>query len=63
MCGVITEQFARFEASYVLVRMLRQFDRLENTEVGDGKLRMHHTIENRPGGGVHVAFRVAESPP
>ena len=56
---ILTEQFARFEASYVLMRLLRQFDRLENKEEGDGRIRMHHTIENRPGAGVQVALRVA----
>ncbi|ETN45276.1 uncharacterized protein HMPREF1541_09107 [Cyphellophora europaea CBS 101466] len=55
------QQFARTEASYLLVRLLQRFDKIENMEKGDGKLKMHHTIENRSGTGVQVRFRVAEN--
>ena len=51
------EQFARTEASYVVVRVLQTFDQIENLD--HGPLRMHHTIENRSGSGVQVRLHAA----
>ncbi|KAK4163350.1 putative cytochrome P450 [Cladorrhinum sp. PSN259] len=55
------QQFARTKASYVVVRLLQKYDRIENAEEpDDAPLRFHHTIENRSGSGVQVRLREAE---
>lgn len=48
------EQFAFTETGYVVVRMCQRFDQIENMEEGDGRIRLHHAIENRSGTGVQV---------
>ena len=55
------EQFSLTETSYVVVRFLQRFDRIENME-GPGPIRLHHTIENRSGSGVQVRLHAAKYP-
>ncbi|EHY56088.1 hypothetical protein HRR90_007961 [Exophiala dermatitidis] len=54
----IGQQFARTEAMYTISRMLQIFDQVENLE-GPGRIKMHHTIENRSGSGVQVRLHLA----
>lgn len=46
------------EASYLIVRVLQQFDKCENME-GPGEIKLHTAIENRSGTGVQVRFHQA----
>ncbi|KAL9129368.1 MAG: hypothetical protein Q9217_002168 [Psora testacea] len=46
------------QTSYVLVRFLQRFDKLENMEE-PGPVRLHHAIENRSGSGVVVRLHEA----
>lgn len=55
------EQFARTEAMYVLVRLLQEFDTIENMESADTPMKFRHTIENRSGTGVQVRLHSAKS--
>ena len=55
----ITEQFSLTETSYVVVRFMQKFDRIENMEE-PGPIRLHHSIENRSGSGVQVRLHVAK---
>ena len=48
-----TEQFALTEASYVIVRLLQRFDKLENLET-DPVTRHNLTLTNCSGNGVKV---------
>lgn len=59
---MLTEQFARTEACFILVRLLQTFDRIENMEP-PGPIKMHHTIENRSGTGVQVRLHAASAAP
>jgi hypothetical protein len=43
---------------YTIVRLLQEFDGLENMEA-PGPMRFHHTIENRSGTGVQVRMHAA----
>lgn len=54
----MAEQFAYTEASYLIVKFLQRFDKVENME-GPGEIKLHTAIENRSGTGVHVRFREA----
>ncbi|KAI1325236.1 putative N-alkane-inducible cytochrome P450 [Xylariaceae sp. FL0255] len=54
------QQFGRQEVSYVLSRFCQKYDRVENVEEGDGRIRLHHAIENRSGTGVQVRLHEAE---
>ena len=56
---MIVEQFSLTETSYVVVRFLQRFDRIENMEE-PGPIRLHHAIENRSGSGVQVRLHAAE---
>lgn len=58
MADLITEQFSLMETSYVVVRFLQRFDRIENMEE-PGPIRLHHAIENRSGSGVQVRLHEA----
>ena len=55
------EQFSLMEASYVIVRMLQRFDRMENMEEPGAPIRLRHAIENRSGSGVQVRLHEAKS--
>lgn len=46
------------ETSYVVVRFLQRFDRIENMEES-GPIRLRHAIENRSGSGVQVRLHAA----
>lgn len=54
------EQFAFTETGYVIVRFCQRFDKMENMEEGDGRIRLHHAIENRSGTGVQVRLHEAD---
>ncbi|CRG91890.1 hypothetical protein PISL3812_08944 [Talaromyces islandicus] len=54
------QQFAFTEAGHVVVRFCQRFDKMENLEEGDGRIRLHHAIENRSGTGVQVRLHEAE---
>lgn len=57
----ITEQLARIESAYVIVRMLQRYDEIQNAETPpDAPMKFHHTIENRSGTGVRVRLHEAE---
>ena len=48
------------EVSYLLVRFMQKFDRIENMEQpADAPIRLRHAIENRSGSGVMVRFHEA----
>ncbi|KAI8624126.1 putative N-alkane-inducible cytochrome P450 [Xylariaceae sp. FL1651] len=53
------QQFGRQEVSYVISRFCQKYDRIENMEEGDGRIRLHHAIENRSGTGVQVRLHEA----
>jgi hypothetical protein len=55
-----TEQFALTEASYVIVRLMQRFDKLENVEV---EVTPKHklTLTNCSGSGVRVRMREAKA--
>ncbi|KAL1967364.1 hypothetical protein VTN77DRAFT_3148 [Rasamsonia byssochlamydoides] len=53
------QQFAFIETGYVVVRLCQRFDQIENMEEGDGRIRLHHAIENRSGTGVQVRLHEA----
>ncbi|KAL9073694.1 MAG: hypothetical protein Q9161_002732 [Pseudevernia consocians] len=53
------QQFSLTETSYVVVRFLQRFDRIENMEE-PGPIRLHHAIENRSGSGVQVRLHAAQ---
>jgi cytochrome P450 len=55
-----SEQFAFTETGYVIVRFCQRFDRMENMEEGDGRIRLHHAIENRSGTGVQARLHEAD---
>ncbi|KAI0598453.1 putative N-alkane-inducible cytochrome P450 [Biscogniauxia sp. FL1348] len=55
------QQFGRQEVSYVISRFCQKYDRIENMEEGDGKIRLHHAIENRSGTGVQVRLHEARA--
>lgn len=46
------------ETSFVVIRMLQRFDRIENMEE-PGPIRLCHAIENRSGSGVQVRLHEA----
>ncbi|KAH8699215.1 putative cytochrome P450 [Talaromyces proteolyticus] len=54
------QQFAFTEAGYVVIRFCQRFDKMENMEEGDGRIRLHHAIENRSGTGVQVRLHEAK---
>ena len=47
------------ETSYVIVRLMQRFDKIENREEPGAKIRLHHAIENRSGSGVQVRLHEA----
>ena len=47
------------ETSYVIVRFLQRFDRMENMEDPTAPIRLRHAIENRSGSGVLCRFHEA----
>ena len=49
------------ETSYVMVRFLQRFDRIENMEEPGAPIKLHHAIENRSGSGVQVRLHEATS--
>ncbi|CAJ2500194.1 Uu.00g030470.m01.CDS01 [Anthostomella pinea] len=53
------QQFGRQEVGYVISRFCQKYDRIENMEEGDGRMRLHHAIENRSGTGVQVRLHEA----
>ena len=53
------EQFAFTEASYVVVRLLQHFDRVENMDPVK-EIKLHTAIENRSGTGVKVRLHEAD---
>ncbi|KAI1077640.1 putative N-alkane-inducible cytochrome P450 [Whalleya microplaca] len=55
------QQFGRQEVSYVVSRFCQKYDRIENMEEGDGRIRLHHAIENRSGTGVQVRLHEAKA--
>ncbi|KAI0011956.1 putative N-alkane-inducible cytochrome P450 [Xylariaceae sp. FL0662B] len=55
------QQFGRQEVSYVIARFCQKYDRIENMEEGDGRIRLHHAIENRSGTGVQVRLHEAKA--
>ncbi|KAL7620240.1 hypothetical protein AAE478_009233 [Parahypoxylon ruwenzoriense] len=55
------QQFGRQEVSYVISRFCQKYDRIENMEEGDGRIRLHHAIENRSGTGVQVRLHEAKA--
>ncbi|KAI0103610.1 putative N-alkane-inducible cytochrome P450 [Daldinia grandis] len=55
------QQFGRQEVSYVVSRFCQKYDRIESMEEGDGKIRLHHAIENRSGTGVQVRLHEAKA--
>ncbi|KAI1334054.1 putative N-alkane-inducible cytochrome P450 [Xylariaceae sp. FL0016] len=55
------QQFGKQEVSYVISRICQRYDRIENMEEGDGRIRLHHAIENRSGTGVQVRLHEARS--
>lgn len=44
----------------MIVRFCQRFDKMENMEEGDGRIRLHHAIENRSGTGVQVRLHEAD---
>ncbi|OTB05680.1 hypothetical protein M426DRAFT_10430 [Hypoxylon sp. CI-4A] len=54
------QQFGRQEVGYVISRFCQKYDRIENVEEGDNRLRLHHAIENRSGTGVQVRLHEAK---
>ena len=42
-------------------RFCQKYDRIENMEEGDNRIRLHHAIENRSGTGVQVRLHEAKS--
>ena len=58
---IIEEQFALTQVGYVVARVCQQYDCIENMEQGDGKIRLHHAIENRSGTGVQVRLHRAKA--
>ncbi|KAH8592233.1 cytochrome P450 alkane hydroxylase-like protein [Bisporella sp. PMI_857] len=52
------QQFALTEASYVTVRLLQRFDRIENMDM-DSVIRHGYTVINSPGNGVKVRLHAA----
>ncbi|KAI0126630.1 putative N-alkane-inducible cytochrome P450 [Xylariales sp. AK1849] len=54
------QQFGRAEVSYVVSRFCQKYDRIENMEQGDGRIRLHHAIENRSGTGVQIRLHAAK---
>ncbi|KAK8075123.1 hypothetical protein PG997_009786 [Apiospora hydei] len=54
------QQFGRQEVSYIVSRFCQKYDRIENMEQGDGRIRLHHAIENRSGTGVQIRLREAK---
>ena len=56
---MIIEQFSMAETSYVVVRFLQRFDRIENMEK-PGPIRLRHAIENRSGSGVQVRLHAVK---
>lgn len=59
LLAVVTEQFALTETGYVVVRMCQRFEEIEDMEEGEGRIRLHHAIENRSGTGVQVRLKEA----
>ncbi|KAI2628032.1 putative N-alkane-inducible cytochrome P450 [Hypomontagnella submonticulosa] len=55
------QQFGRQEVGYVVSRFCQKYDRIENMEEGDNRIRLHHAIENRSGTGVQVRLHEAKS--
>ena len=47
------------ETSYVIVRFMQRFDKIENIEEPGADIRLHHAIENRSGSGVQVRLHEA----
>jgi cytochrome P450 len=56
----IGQQFALTEASYVTVRLLQRFDRMESL-LGDEEVRNHLTLINTVGNGVRVRLHAADA--
>lgn len=56
------EQFAFTEASYLVVRLLQRFDKVENMDPVR-EIKLHTAIENRSGTGVKVKLHAARVPP
>ncbi|KAK7984131.1 hypothetical protein PG990_012846 [Apiospora arundinis] len=54
------QQFGRQEVSYIVSRFCQKYDRIENMEQGDGRIRLHHAIENRSGTGVQIRLHEAK---
>ncbi|KAI0178934.1 putative N-alkane-inducible cytochrome P450 [Hypoxylon sp. FL1284] len=57
----IGQQFGRQEVSYIISRFCQKYDRIDNMEQGDGRIRLHHAIENRSGTGVQVRLHEAKA--
>ncbi|KAI1762330.1 putative N-alkane-inducible cytochrome P450 [Hypoxylon sp. FL1150] len=55
------QQFGRQEVSYVISRFCQKYDRIENMEQGENRIRLHHAIENRSGTGVQVRLHEAKA--
>lgn len=55
----IGQQFALTEASYVVVRMLQRFDRIEAGAKWTGETKHGVTLTSCPGDGVHIRLREA----
>ncbi|KAI1106154.1 putative N-alkane-inducible cytochrome P450 [Jackrogersella minutella] len=55
------QQFGRQEVGYVVSRFCQKYDLIENMEEGDGRIRLHHAIENRSGTGVQVRLHEAKA--
>jgi cytochrome P450 len=55
----IGQQFALTEASYVTVRLLQRFDRMESLLGNHERVRNHVTLINTVGNGVRVRLHAA----
>ncbi|KAJ9133007.1 Cytochrome P450 [Pleurostoma richardsiae] len=56
------QQYALTAIGYAIARVCQEYDHIDNMEQGDGRIRMHHAIENRSGTGVQVRLHKAGSP-
>ena len=56
----IGQQFALTEASYVTVRLLQRFDRIDAEPLAKGPVRHGLTLTNCPADGVKVRLHAAE---
>lgn len=55
----IGQQFALAETAYVIVRMLQRFDRIDGSEVPEGRLPCEWKLVDRVAGGLKVRFHRA----